>query len=88
MRKLIIIIAVCMLLFSCASKGPKRIDSAGNLYVDGVNLLQAKKYSKAIEKFSTLRENHPFDPLAIVASVKLGDVYFAQERIYFGGRCI
>jgi outer membrane protein assembly factor BamD len=80
MRKLIIIIAVCMLLFSCASKGPKRIDSAGNLYVDGVNLLQTKKYNKAIEKFSTLRENHPFDPLAIVASVKLGDTYFAKKE--------
>jgi outer membrane protein assembly factor BamD len=70
---------VCMLLFACAS-GPKRIDSAGNLYVDGVNLLQAKKYSKAIEKFSALRENHPFDPLAIVAAVKLGDVYFAKKE--------
>jgi outer membrane protein assembly factor BamD len=80
MQKLIIIMTVCILLFACASKGPKKIDSAGNLYVDGVNLLQAKKYSKAIEKFSTLRENHPFDPLAIVASVKLGDVYFAQKE--------
>jgi outer membrane protein assembly factor BamD len=80
MQKLIIIITVCILLFSCASKGPKRVDSAGNLYVDGVNLLQAKKYSKAIEKFSTLRENHPFDPLAIVAAVKLGDVYFAKKE--------
>jgi len=83
MRKLVTMIAVCMLLFACASKEPKRIDSAGNLYVDGVNLLQAKKYSKAIEKFSTLRENHPFDPLAIVAAVKLGDVYFAQKEYVF-----
>ena len=70
---------VCMLFFACAS-GPKRIDSAGDLYVDGVNLLQAKKYNQAIEKFSILRENHPFDPLAIVASVKLGDVYFAKKE--------
>ena len=77
---MIIVIAVCMLLFSCASKGPKKIDSAGDLYVDGVNLLQAKKYSKAIEKFSALRENHPFDSLAIVAAVKLGDVYFAKKE--------
>jgi len=68
-----------MLFFACAS-GPKRIDSAGDLYVDGVNLLQAKKYNQAIEKFSILRENHPFDPLAIVASVKLGDVYFAKKE--------
>jgi len=80
MRKLVIVIAVCLLFFSCASKGPKSIDSAGDLYVDGVNLLQAKKYNKAIEKFSALRENHPFDPLAIVAAVKLGDVYFAKKE--------
>jgi outer membrane protein assembly factor BamD len=71
---------VCLLFSACASNEPKRIDSAGNLYVDGVNLLQAKKYSKAIDKFNTLRENHPFDALAIVAAVKLGDVYFAQKE--------
>ncbi len=80
MRKFIIILFVCLLFSACASNEPKRIDSAGNLYVDGVNLLQAKKYSKAIEKFNTLRENHPFDALAIVAAVKLGDVYFAQKE--------
>ncbi|HEX2965493.1 MAG TPA: lipopolysaccharide transport periplasmic protein LptA [Syntrophorhabdaceae bacterium] len=80
MRKLIVILTVVLLLVSCASKGPKRIDSAGNLYIDGVNFLKAKKYSKAIEKFNTLRENHPFDSLAIVAAVKLGDTYFAQKE--------
>lgn len=80
MRKLFIIVAVCFLLFSCSSKQPKRVDNPGNLYVDGVNLLQAKKYSKAIDKFTTLRENYPFDPLAIVAAVKLGDVYLADKE--------
>jgi outer membrane protein assembly factor BamD len=80
MRKLLIILAVFFLLFACSSKQPKRVDSPGNLYVDGVNLLQAKKYSKAIDKFSVLRENYPFDPLAIVAAVKLGDVYFADKE--------
>ncbi|MBA4390768.1 MAG: lipopolysaccharide transport periplasmic protein LptA [Syntrophus sp. (in: bacteria)] len=80
MRKLFIIVAVCFLLFSCSSKQPKKVDSPGNLYVDGVNLLQTKKYSKAIVKFSALRENYPFDPLAIVAAVKLGDVYFADKE--------
>ncbi len=80
MRKLLIILAAFLLLFSCSSKQPKRVDSPGNLYVDGVNLLQAKKYSKAIDKFSALRENYPFDPLAIVAAVKFGDVYFADKE--------
>lgn len=81
MRKLIVIFAICCLLTSCSyfKKEVKRVDAAGNLYVDGVNLLQAKKYSKAIEKFSAIRENHPFDPLAIVAAVKLGDAHFMKK---------
>ena len=80
MQKLLVALAACVLLISCASQGPKRIDSAGDLYIDGVNYLQAKKYSKAIEKFNILRENRPFDSLAIVAAVKLGDTYFAQKE--------
>ena len=80
MRKVIITVLIGFALFACASKGPKKVDSAGNLYVDGVNLMQAKKYDQAIQKFSAIRENHPFDPLAVVAGVKLGDVYFARRE--------
>ncbi len=80
MRKLTVIVIMLLLLASCSSNEPKRIDSAGNLYVDGVNFLKAKKYTRAIEKFNILRENHPFDSLAIVAAVKLGDTYLAQKE--------
>ncbi len=80
MKRLVIIALSCMLLFACASKAPKKVDSAGNLYVDGVNLMNAKKWDKAVEKFTAIRENHPFDPLALVATVKLGDVYFEKKE--------
>ena len=42
--------------------------------------MKQKKYDKAIENFSAIRENYPFDPIAFVASVKLGDVYFEKKE--------
>jgi outer membrane protein assembly factor BamD len=42
--------------------------------------MKAKKYDKAIRKFSEVKEEFPFDPMALVATVKLGDVYFEQKE--------
>jgi len=78
--RLIVILCAFLLLCSCASKTPKQVGKPGDLYVEGVNLLKDKKYDKAIQKFSFIRENYPFDPMALIATVKLGDVYFAQKE--------
>lgn len=79
MWRITVIIISCLLLFSCASKPVKKSENPGDLYVDGVNMMKAKKYDKAIEKFSEVRENFPFDPMALIATVKLGDVYFDRK---------
>lgn len=42
--------------------------------------MKAKKYDKAIKKFSEVKEEFPFDPMALIATVKLGDVYFEQKE--------
>lgn len=80
MSRLIVIIVSCLLLFSCASKPVKKSENPGDLYVEGVNMMKAKKYDKAIEKFSDIRENFPFDPMALIATVKLADVYFERKE--------
>jgi outer membrane protein assembly factor BamD len=79
MSRFIVIIVSCLLLFSCASKPVKKSENPGDLYVEGVNLMKTKKYDRAIEKFSEVRENFPFDPMALIATVKLGDVYFDKK---------
>jgi len=79
MSRLIVIIVSCLLIFSCASKPVKKSENPGDLYVEGVNLMKAKKYDKAISKFSEVRENFPFDPMALIATVKLGDTYFDRK---------
>ncbi|HOJ70868.1 MAG TPA: lipopolysaccharide transport periplasmic protein LptA [Syntrophorhabdaceae bacterium] len=81
MKKIItlyIFIALCFLV-SCASQ-PKKVEKPADLYVEGVNLMKAKKYDKAIEKFTQIKENFPFDPISFIATVKLGDVYFEKKE--------
>ena len=80
MQRLIVLLVSFLLLVSCGAKTAKKPGNPGDLYVEGVNLMQQKKYDKAIEKFSAIRENYPFDPIAFVATVKLGDVYFEKKE--------
>ncbi len=79
MRKLILICAAAFLLLSCVTAPPKKSEKPADLYVEGVNALKGKHYEDAIAKFSSVRENFPFDPIALVASVKLGDAQFEKK---------
>lgn len=80
MQKFFIILIALLILVSCATKEKKEAGKPGDLYVEGVRLTKEKKYGKAIEKFNELRENYPFDPLASLAMLKLGDTYFTQKQ--------
>lgn len=82
MRKIgfLLIPFLCLLLVSCSSKATKKTENPGDLYVQGVNLLNKKKYNDAIEKFMKIREDFPFDPITSIAEVKLGDAYFEKKE--------
>jgi outer membrane protein assembly factor BamD len=80
MRKFVLLLMVIFLLASCSSKPPvKKIENPVDLYVSGVDLMKKKKYDDAIKKFTAIREQYPFDPMALVAAVKLGDTYFLKK---------
>lgn len=85
MRKTTFILLVIPLLFVSCSKSVKKPESPGVLYVEGVELMNKKKYDKAIEKFSAVRDNYPFDPIADVAVVKLGDAYYGKKEYLLAG---
>lgn len=54
--------------------------TAEQLALDGVQNLQEKKYDKALEAFQTLKERYPYSKYAILAELKIGDVYFQQRE--------
>jgi len=86
MRKTLLILVMLPLLFvSCSSKATKKPETPGVLYVEGMEFMSKKKYDKAIEKFSAVKENYPFDPIADVAAVKLGDAYYAKKEYLLAG---
>jgi outer membrane protein assembly factor BamD len=80
MRRVFILFLALLLIVACAPKTAKKPGNPGDLYVEGVNLMKQKKYEKAIQQFSEIRDNYPFDPLAMLATVKLGDTYFAKKE--------
>lgn len=65
MRKFIFVFIALFVLVSCSSKAPKKAENPVDLYVAGVNLMNTKKYDKAVEKFKAIREQYPFDPMAL-----------------------
>ncbi|MCK9228106.1 MAG: lipopolysaccharide transport periplasmic protein LptA [Syntrophorhabdaceae bacterium] len=79
MRKFVLFFIICLLLVSCSSKAPKKTENPVDLYVAGVDLMKKKKYDDSIKKFTAIREQYPFDPMALVATVKLGDAYFLKK---------
>jgi outer membrane protein assembly factor BamD len=82
MRKRLLLCAIlCFAVVSCSHKKVevKRVDSPGNLYVEGIEFMKKKQYDKAITSFSKVRENFPFDPIALVAQIKQADAQFEKK---------
>jgi outer membrane protein assembly factor BamD len=82
MRKgLLFLAVVCFVIVSCSGKKAevKKVDSPGNLYIEGIAFMKKKQYDKAIASFSKVRENFPFDPIALVAQIKQADAHFEKK---------
>jgi outer membrane protein assembly factor BamD len=80
MRKTILVLVALLLVVSCATKPKKEVANPADLYVEGVNLMKQKQFDKATEKFNAIREEYPFDALALIATVKLGDIYMEKKE--------
>ena len=87
MRKSLIIPCIILLFFaSCSKKAVvKPVENPGDLYVKGVDEMKKKKYDNAVADFAKVRENFPFDPIAVVAQVKQADAYFEKKDYQMAG---
>jgi outer membrane protein assembly factor BamD len=80
MKVLLASLLSLLVLVSCLPKKTKPVRSPGDLYVEGVKLMNMKKYDNAIKNFSRIREDFPFDPVAPYAMVKMADCYFFKKE--------
>ncbi len=74
-------VILCFTLVACGSRKQeiKKVDSPGALYVQGIAHMKKKDWDKAIQSFSKVRENYPFDPIALVAQIKQADSSFEKK---------
>jgi outer membrane protein assembly factor BamD len=79
--RLLILFVLCFAIAACGGKKQevKKVDSPGNLYVQGIAYMKKKDWDKAISSFAKVRENYPFDPIALVAQIKQADSSFAKK---------
>jgi lipopolysaccharide transport protein LptA len=79
--RLLILFVLCFAVAACGGKKQevKKVDSPGNLYVQGIAYMKKKDWNKAIANFAKVRENYPFDPIALVAQIKQADSNFEKK---------
>lgn len=90
MKKVILPLLVLSVLTGCASVKPKEevIGSVEELYNDGMDLLDAGKYTKAINLFEELERQHPYSAWAVRAEIMKIFANYQQneyEEVFVGG---
>ena len=53
---------------------------AERIYRVGEMKFERNDYTAAIEKFNTVRNEHPYSKYAVLADLRIGDAYFAQDQ--------
>lgn len=64
-------------LFGKASSQSEK--NADLLAVEGMQMMQQKKYDKAVKAFQQLKEQYPYSKYAPLAELKLGDAHFYNK---------
>lgn len=67
------------LLVGCASTDEKEANSPDHLFKAAEELQKDERYEEAIQKFSEVKNKHPYSRFAISAEMHIADIYFARE---------
>lgn len=64
---------------ACASTEVKDMNAPENLFKVGEELQKDERYEEAIQKFSEIKNKHPYSRFATLAELKIADIHFARE---------
>jgi outer membrane protein assembly factor BamD len=76
----ILLIALSLVLVSCATKRPEGSTEAEILYKEAKAMVEKSRFIQATEKLNTLRSQYPYSFYATHAELLQADILFAQEN--------
>ncbi|EPR42230.1 outer membrane assembly lipoprotein YfiO [Desulfovibrio sp. X2] len=75
---LVLLLSGCALIDRYFMEAPA--DTAQELYENGNEAMQNKKYEDAADYFQKLKDRYPFSPYTLQAELSLGDAWFLAEK--------
>src|SRR5512138_39408 len=78
MRRAVVVVA-CLALAGCAA-GKRPVVPADQLWSEGNQAMSDEAWDVAIDKYKALLDQHPFDPNAEEAELKIAQAYYYAER--------
>lgn len=75
-----IVLALSVLVISCATKRPEGATEAEVLYKEAQTLMKKSRYIQATEKLNLIRSQYPYSFYATHAELLQADILFAQEN--------
>ncbi len=86
---LVILLIIVLSFYCCAGKGDKKEDEAyqigagtespEQMYQEGLKPMDKKKWDKALGHFETIKNQYPFNPLAVDAELKIADIHYKKK---------
>lgn len=76
----LILLALTLLVISCATKRPEGQTEAEVLYREAKELVSKSRYIQATEKLNAIRSQYPYSFYATGAELLQADILFAQEN--------
>ena len=78
MKRILSIISIFFLLFSCSKKTEKT--GAEHSYIRAMEMLKDKNYSEAIKEFETIDDEYPFSKWALKGKVMVVYANYKEEE--------
>lgn len=75
----VLAIVAAYLLTGCAATVVDNDSAPEAQFSEGERLLKKGRYLEAAERFRILKNRHPYSIYAVLATLKIGDVYYEQE---------
>jgi outer membrane protein assembly factor BamD len=73
------LVAILTLLAGCSTETIDNDSPVETQYTEGERLLKRDRYVEAVERFRVLKSRYPYSKYAALATLRIGDVHYAEE---------